>query len=230
MTVLETKTKSHPLKICEYGLADYQKILQLQHQLREKRRNDEIPNTVIILEHHPVITLGARKSANKLLLSLGQLQQKKIDVVKIRRGGGITAHNPGQLVVYPILHLGQLKLGISDYTQFLQKIGVKLLHQLGVRSQMRKGYPGLWADDKKIASIGVRVSKLVTCHGMAVNIQNDLSIFELFVPCGIEGVKVTSVYNETGIQHSMEQVKGILSELFIRHLSSKELAIHENCT
>jgi lipoate-protein ligase B len=164
------------------------------------------------------------------LLSLEQLYKRNIDVVQIRRGGGITAHNPGQLVIYPILHLGQLKLGISDYIQFLQKIGIKLLLQLGIRSQMRKGYPGLWADERKIASIGVRVSKLVTCHGMAINLQNDLSIFDLFVPCGIEGVKVTSVCNEIGTQHSMKQVKGILSELLIQHLSSKELTIHEDCT
>ncbi|MHC4131685.1 MAG: lipoyl(octanoyl) transferase LipB [Planctomycetota bacterium] len=230
MVTLEIKTKSHPLKICYYGISEYREILQLQHQLCEKRRNNEIPNTVLFLEHNPIITLGARKSANKLLLSYDQLQQKNIDVVKIRRGGGITAHNSGQLVVYPILHLGQLKLGISDYTQFLQKIGIKLLLQLGVRSQMRKGYPGLWVDDRKIASIGVRVSKLVTCHGMAINIQNDLSIFEMFVPCGIEGVEITSAYAETGKQYSMKQVKGILSELLIQYLSSKELTVHENCS
>jgi len=228
MTMLETKTKLYPLKICEYGITDYQKILQLQHQLREKRRNDEIPNTILILEHNPVITLGARKSANKLLMDPDQIRQRNLDIVQIRRGGGITAHNPGQVVVYPILHLGQLKIGISDYTQFLQKIGIKLLQQLGVRSQMRKGYPGLWVDERKIASIGVRVSKQVTCHGMAFNIQNDLSIFELFVPCGIEAVEITSVRIETGKEHDIKQVKGILSELLTRHLSSKELTIHED--
>jgi len=230
MTMLEKATKSYPLKICDYGTANYGDILNLQHQLRDKRRSGEIPNTIILVEHPPVITLGARKSANNLLLSLEQLYKRNIDVVQIRRGGGITAHNPGQLVIYPILHLGQLKLGISDYIQFLQKIGIKLLLQLGVRSQMRKGYPGLWADERKIASIGVRVSKLVTCHGMAINLQNDLSIFDLFVPCGIEGVKVTSACNETGIKNPMKQVKGILSELLIQHLSSKELTIHEDCT
>ncbi|MHC4293313.1 MAG: lipoyl(octanoyl) transferase LipB [Planctomycetota bacterium] len=230
MTMLETKTQSHPLKICEYGITDYQKILQLQHQLREQRRNDEIPNTVLILEHNPVITLGARKSANKLLIDPDHIRTGNIDVVQIRRGGGITAHNPGQLVVYPILHLGQLKLGINDYTQFLQKTGIKLLQQLGIRSQMRKGCPGLWVDERKIASIGVRVSKLVTCHGMAINIQNDLSIFELFVPCGIEGVEITSVHIETGKEYDMKHVKSLLSELLTRHLSSKELTVHESCS
>jgi lipoate-protein ligase B len=230
MNALETKTKLYPLKICEYSITDYQKILQMQHQLREKRRKDEISNTVLILEHHPVITFGARKSANKLLMDPDHIRQRNIDIVEIRRGGGITAHNPGQLIIYPILHLGQLKLGINDYTKFLQKIGIKLLHQLGIRSQMRKGYPGLWVDERKIASIGVRVSKLVTCHGMAVNIKNDLSIFELFVPCGIEGVEITSVHIETGKEYDMKKVKGLLSELLIQHLSSKELTVHEDCS
>jgi lipoate-protein ligase B len=228
--MLETKTKLYPLKIYDHGITDYRDILKLQHQLRDKRRNNEISNTVMLLEHLPVITLGARKSANKLLLSPDELHERNIEAVKIRRGGGITAHNPGQLVIYPIVHLGQLKLGISEYIQLLQKIGIKLLRKLGVQSQMRKGYPGLWVDEKKIASIGVRVSKLVTCHGMAINIKNDLGIFDLFVPCGIEGVQITSVYSETGKEYSMQKVKSILTELLIEHLSDKESAVYESYT
>jgi lipoate-protein ligase B len=223
-----TKTQLMPLRIYDCGTAEYRKILDLQHQLRDKRRYDQIPNTVLLVEHPPVITLGARKSVNKLLLSLEQLHQRNIDVVEIRRGGGITAHNPGQLVVYPILHLGRLKLGISEYIQALQKIGIKLLRQLGIRSQMRKGYPGLWVDGKKIASLGLRVSKRVTSHGMAINIQNDLGIFDLFVPCGLEGLEMTSAYKQTGENFDIKHVKNILSELLIRHLSSKELTVHEN--
>ena len=205
--------------IIDCGLADYREVLQLQHRLREKRRRGEISNTVLIVEHFPVITLGARQSANKLLVRTEDLAQKHIDVVDIRRGGGTTAHNPGQLVFYPILHLQQLNLGISEYIRELESIGLELLEQLGVHAERRKGFPGLWIGTKKIASIGVRVSKFITFHGMAINIQNDLSIFELITPCGLDGVEMTSVLNETGKRHSMSQVKERLSQLLTRHFS-----------
>ena len=212
-------TKNRSLHICDYGLADYRDVLQLQHQLREKRRNGKIPNTVLIVEHPSVITLGARQSANKLRAGREDLAQRHIDVVNIRRGGGTTAHNPGQLVFYPILHLQDLALGISEYIRELEAIGAELLEQLGIHSARRKGFPGLWVGTRKIASIGVRVSKFVTYHGMAINIQNDLSIFDFIAPCGLDNVEMTSVLKETGKRHSMSQIKEKLSQLLIRHFS-----------
>ncbi len=154
------------------------------------------------------------------------MAQRHIDVVDIRRGGGTTAHNPGQLVFYPILNLRQFnpclpagKVGISEYIRELESIGVELLEQLGVHAERQKGYPGLWVGTKKIASIGVRVSKFITYHGMAINIQNDLSIFEFITPCGLDGVEMTSVLKETGKRCSISQVKEGLSQLLIRHFS-----------
>ncbi|MBA7478987.1 Octanoyltransferase [subsurface metagenome] len=217
MKSVAEKTKNCSLRICDCGLADYREVLQQQHELRDKRRRGEIPDTVLITEHPAVITLGARQSANKLLTSREYLAQKQIDIVDIRRGGGTTAHNPGQLVFYPILHLQGLDLGISEYIRELEAIGAELLQQLGVRSRRRKGLPGLWVDNRKIASIGARVSKFVTCHGMAINIQNDLSIFDYIVPCGLDGVEMTSVLKETGRQNSVTHVKEKLSQLLIRH-------------
>jgi len=216
--ICESKIESS-LRIIDCGLANYQEVLQLQQRLREKRHRDEITNTVLIVEHHAVITLGARQSANKVLASKEDLAQRHINVVDIRRGGGTTAHNPGQLVFYPILNLQQLNLGISEYIRELESIGVELLEQLGVHAERQKGFPGLWIGTKKIASIGVRVSKFVTFHGMAINIQNDLSIFDLITPCGLNGVEMTSVLKETGRHHSMSQVKERLSQLLIRHFS-----------
>jgi len=200
-------------------LADYKKVLQLQNQLSQKRKHDEIPNTVLIVEHPAVITLGARQSANILLAGREDLAQKHIDVVDIRRGGGTTAHNPGQLVFYPILNLQELNLGISEYIRELESIGAELLEQLGVQAERRKGFPGLWVGAKKIASIGVRVSRFITYHGMAINIQNDLSIFDFITPCGLNDVEMTSVLKETGKHHSMSQTKERLSQLLIRHFS-----------
>jgi lipoate-protein ligase B len=226
-------TINQSLQIIDYGIADYREILQTQHELRDQRREGKIPNTVLIVEHHPVITLGARQSANKLLASKDDLEKQHIDVVDIRRGGGTTAHNPGQLVFYPILHLQQLGLGITEYIRKLETIGIELLAQIGVQADRRKGFPGLWVLHEKskienrkskiykIASIGVRVSKSITYHGMAINIQNDLSIFDLLVPCGLDEIEMTSVLKETGMRHPMDKIKNSLAQLIKRHLGMK---------
>ncbi len=213
------QNKNDFLQVIDCGLADYREVLQTQHELRDKRREGKISNTILIVEHPTVITLGARQNANKLLYNKEDLAQRHIDVVDIRRGGGATAHNPGQLVFYPIINLQELGLGITEYIRKLETIGIELLQQLGVHSQRRKGFPGLWVGEKKIASIGVRVSKLVTYHGMAINIQNDLSIFDLFIPCGLDGVEITSVLKETGKYNSISELKQSLSKLLKKHFS-----------
>jgi lipoate-protein ligase B len=206
------------LTIRDCGLAEYREVLALQQDLQEQRRSGRIGDTVLIVEHPPVITLGARKSANKLLVSPEELAPRGIDVVEIRRGGGTTAHNPGQLVFYPILHLQELRLDINRYVRTLEAIGIELLAGLGVRSGRHKGFPGLWVGERKIASIGVRVSRFVTCHGMALNIQNDLGIFDFMIPCGLDGVQMTSAQKETGRVHDMEQIKTSLGELLARYV------------
>jgi lipoate-protein ligase B len=208
------------IQIRDCGLADYHQILQMQQLLREKRQQNEIPNTVLIVEHPAVITLGARQSSNKLLVNREVLAQKHIDVVDVRRGGGTSAHNPGQLVFYPILNLQKTGLGINEYIRELEAIGAELLDQLDVHSTRRKGAPGLWIGERKIASIGVRVSRCITYHGMAINIHNDLSIFDFIVPCGLDNVEMTSVLKETGKHHSMNQIKKKLAELLTEHFSS----------
>ena len=220
MSALAGRDKEHSLRIKDCGLADYRQILQQQHELRDKRHRCEIPDIILITEHPPVITLGARQSANKLQVSRESLTKQGIDVVDIRRGGGTTAHNPGQLIFYPILNLQDLGLGVSEYIRKLEAIGIELLKEYGVQSMRRKGMPGIWVDNRKISSIGVRVSKFVTYHGMAINIQNDLSIFEFITPCGLNGVEMTSVLKETGRHHSISQVKENLAELLKDHFLS----------
>ncbi|MGD0078019.1 MAG: lipoyl synthase [Sedimentisphaerales bacterium] len=209
------------LHIRDCGLADYREMLELQQQLVEQRRRGEIGDTVLIVEHPPAITLGVRQSANKLLAERKKLTAKGIDVVEIRRGGGATAHNPGQIVFYPILNLQELRLGVSEYIRTLEQTGIELLEKLGVKSERRKGFPGLWVNDKKIASIGVRVSRQITHHGMAININNDLGIFDYIVPCGLEGVEMTSVLKETGKKQPMVDVKNHLSQLLTRYFAPR---------
>jgi lipoate-protein ligase B len=206
------------LRIRDCGLAEYRGVLDLQHQLQEQRREGRIGDTVLVVEHPPVVTLGARQNANRLLVSGEELTRRGVDLVEIRRGGGATAHNPGQLVFYPILHLQELRLDITQYIRRLEAIGMELLAGLGVEGGRRKGFPGLWVGAKKIASIGVRVSRCVTCHGMAINIQNDLSIFDLMVPCGLDGVEMTSVQKETGQAYDMQQIKIQLTRLLVRYV------------
>lgn len=218
---------TNPLEIRDCGLMPYRDALDLQYKLVEQKRNGRIPNTVLVVEHPAVITLGARQSANKLLADRDYLAKKEIDLVDIRRGGGTTAHNPGQLVFYPILNLRNPPLGINEYIRQLEAVGMELLQQLNVTSHRRSGFPGLWVGQRKIASIGVRVSKFITYHGMAININNDLSIFELFVPCGLEGVEMTSVLRETGKQHSMTRIKEKLAGALVSHFSSGESVEYE---
>ncbi len=208
---METKTKQLHIRDC--GVMRYADVLDLQMDLCLQRQQDKIENTVLIVEHPAVITLGARKSENKLLTDEDVIRSEGIEVVRVGRGGGTTAHNPGQLVVYPIIKLKSLKLDVNSYIHSLEEIGIELLESLGVESSRRKGYPGLWIGETKIASIGVQLKKWVSFHGLAVNINNDLTIFEQIVPCGIDGVVITSVQKETGKAADMDAVKDKLTML-----------------
>jgi lipoate-protein ligase B len=120
---------------------------------------------VLIVEHPAVISLGARKSENKLLADEGLIREQGIELVRVGRGGGTTAHNPGQLVFYPIIKLKSLKLDVTEYIRSLEQVGIELLQWIGVQSGRRKGFPGLWIGQKKIASIGVQLKKWVSFHG-----------------------------------------------------------------
>ncbi|MHC4216218.1 MAG: lipoyl(octanoyl) transferase LipB [Planctomycetota bacterium] len=209
------------LDIRDCGLMAYREALDLQHKLVDQRTKDEISNTVLILEHRPVITLGVRKDLNKLLVAEGILEQRGIELATVRRGGGCTAHNPGQVVLYPIIKLSSLGLGVNDYIRGLEAIGLELLEHLGVEAQRLKGQPGLWTSGNKIGSIGVRITKGVTFHGMAINIRNDLSIFEVIVPCGLKGVRITSVLKQADKDPSMAQAKQRLAGLCLKHLTGQ---------
>ena len=206
-------------KIIDCGITDFSCTLKQQQQYVSQRREHKIPDTVLILEHNPVITLGARQSANILMTDPCTLTQQGIDLIQIRRGGGITAHNPGQIVFYPILNLKALNLDITEYIRTLERIGIELLQGLSVNAAQKKGFPGLWVGTRKIASIGVRVSRQITFHGMAINIQNNLHIFDYFVPCGLNGVEMTSVKKETDQEYSMTDIKKQLTNIIKRHLS-----------
>ncbi len=226
---IHPKTFNQTLHIRRCGIIPFHEALELQHHLVDCRRRKKIPDTVLILQHPPVITLGARKAANMLMTHPDILKKKNIEVITIRRGGGATVHNPGQLVFYPVLDLRSLGLGISDYVRKLEKIGCQLLARFGVRTSTRKGFPGLWLKNAKIASIGVRVSKFITYHGMAINIHNDLSLFGHIVPCGIANIQITSVYEQTKRKIAIQKAEQILTALLRRHFRHRKSDDYEKC-
>lgn len=209
----DIRAEKGPLDLIDCGLMCYRECLELQKQTLEKRAAGQTCNTVFLVEHEPVITLGAHQSENKLLVDEQQLQNDHVELVPIRRGGGSTAHNKGQLVIYPIVGLRNLKIGINEYIRELETLGMLILERLGVESERVKGLPGLWVGEDKIASIGVKVSRGVTYHGIAINIYNDLSIFDMIVPCGLDGVIMTSVSKLGGKVISFEEVKKMAAEI-----------------
>jgi lipoyl(octanoyl) transferase len=195
------------IEIRDCGLMPYREALALQQDLCRQRQVDQIGNVALLVEHPAVITLGVRQKDNRLLTDESQLSRRGIEVVAIRRGGAATAHNPGQIVCYPIVKLKEIGLGVTDFVHRLEDAGIELLRRFGLESGTRKGYPGIWVSDRKIGSIGVQVQKWVTIHGIAINICNNLSIFEAIVPCGLEGVMMTSLEKETGRIENMAKVK-----------------------
>jgi lipoate-protein ligase B len=206
-------TTQVPLTLRDCGQMPYAQALALQMELCAARQADAIANTVLIVEHPPVITLGARKSENKLKTDESAILASGVELVPVGRGGGTTAHSPGQLVFYPVIKLRTLGLGVNEYVRGLEAIGIDLLAGFGVRSERRKGLPGLWVGEKKIASIGVQIKKWVTFHGMAINLNNDLALFDHIVPCGLDGVQMTSAQNELNRPVNMQEAKTRLAHL-----------------
>ncbi len=189
------------------GLIPYGEALSLQRELHDRVARGELPSLILFLEHPPAITLGLNTKQNKLLFSAEELSERGIEVVSIRRGGGATAHNPGQLVIYPILHLPTYRFRVAPFVHYLEQIGIDLLAQCSLKSERIARYPGLWVEGRKIASVGVQLSHSVSMHGIAINIANDLTLFDAMVPCGIDGVEMTSVKKEKGNVLSMDILK-----------------------
>jgi lipoate-protein ligase B len=182
-----------PLEVLSPGRLDYREALARQSAVAEALKAGEGTDTVFLLEHPPVITLGANKKLNQVLAV-----PPGVDVVQIDRGGGATGHEPGQLVVYPVVHLRRRGLGVKAFVLRILDAGAALLRELGVPAEPRLDPLGLWVADRKIASMGIHISRFVTTHGLAINLINDLSLFSAMVPCGLPDVRMTSAALELG--------------------------------
>jgi lipoate-protein ligase B len=186
------------LWVCHLGTVEYREALALQERLRAARQRDAVPDLLLTLEHWPVYTRGRRSGAGELPMGEDWYRLQGIDVVETDRGGKVTYHGPGQLVGYPILRVDD----VVEYVRTLERALVTALAQEGITARARfddgPDFTGVWVDERKIASIGVHVQRGVTTHGFAVNVENDLQPFSWIVPCGLEGVQMTSVIKETG--------------------------------
>jgi len=196
------------VEVIDLGLIDYKKAYDYQIELVEKRRNNLIKDTLVILEHYPVITMG-RSAKKENLLS----QIEGVPVFSVDRGGDITAHFPGQVVVYPIIDLKTRGRDVHKYLRDLEQVVINFLGIYGIKGARKNGFTGVYVNDEKICSIGIGVKNWITFHGFALNVGSDLSIFDAMVPCGIKGIRMTSMEKLLGINMDRSEVHNKMSHL-----------------
>lgn len=204
----------------DLGLKDYQQCWVFQEKLVKRRIYSQMEDSLILVEHFPVITLGRQGNEEDILASPEFLRQKKISLFHINRGGRVTFHGPGQLVVYPILDLSLDQKDIHQYIRNLEIVVIKSLGKLGIEGRSISGHTGVWVGKKKIASIGIGVKRWITYHGLSLNVNIDLSYFSLINPCGLYENDMTSLAEILGLEVKMDSVKNLFvnsfCEVFLR--------------
>ena len=205
------------------GRVAYQDAWQLQQRIAQRVRNGADP-TIILLEHPPTYTLGVRGKPEHLLLGEAALRSRGAELHRTDRGGDVTFHGPGQLVAYPIVNIRSYGYGPSTYVRMLEATLIDVLAHFGITAARSERNPGVWVDDAKIAAIGVRVSRGVTTHGFALNVNTDLGYFQHIIPCGLVGTDVTSMQRIAGTTFDMREVEDETAAAFARHF---DLAIEE---
>jgi lipoyl(octanoyl) transferase len=205
--------------IVRSGLVPYEEALGLQRRVEAARQADRIPDVLLLLEHPPVYTKGRRTQPGELGMGEDWYRMQGIEICETDRGGAVTYHGPGQLVGYPIVSLEPYGGNVHEYVRRLERLMIDSLASYGIDAGVIDGLTGVWVgggppEGRKIGSIGVHVSRGVTTHGFAVNVNNDLQPFEWVVPCGIEGVRMTSLCREHGAEVDMEAYMKVVSERF----------------
>lgn len=217
--------QSFGMEVIEMGTTPYLKALEVQNDLLEKRIDGEIPDTLLVLEHAPVVTLG-RLAGEESALDRSYFQRNEIPVVRTVRGGRNTYHAPGQLVLYPMIDLGRKRKNIALYIDFLERTVAASLEALGVPAEENLERRGVWVGGKKIAFIGIAVKKWVTYHGISININNGLEPFRRMHPCGESDICVTSASEVLGRTLDMSDVRKIFIEQFLSSFE-KEYTLEE---
>jgi lipoyl(octanoyl) transferase len=210
------------LWVCELGVVPYLEALRLQEALRSARQAGEVPDTLLLLEHPPVFTRGRRSAPEELPLVERRIRGVGIEIVDVDRGGRVTYHGPGQLVGYPIMRIGD----VIGHLRMLEGAIVAALRSEGVACRGGGDRPtGVWTQNRKIASLGIHVSRRVTTHGFAVNVDNDLEPFGWIVPCGMPDVEMTSVARETGRAGSLERLRRTVAAEVARASGRRAFAV-----
>ena len=210
------------LVVRRLGLVGYGDALKMQRELVEERRAGRVPDLLLLLQHPHVLTLGVRRDGGRshVLATPGRLEELGVEVFETGRGGDVTYHGPGQVVGYPILDLRPDRCDVHRYVRDLEEVMIRVTAGYGVASGRVAGLTGAWAGAEKIGAIGVRISRWITSHGFAYNVNTDLSFFNLIVPCGIADRGVTSLARLLGHPVTHEQVEdafvGHFSEVFAR--------------
>jgi lipoyl(octanoyl) transferase len=205
-----------PLQVRRLGVVPYAEGLALQQELVAARKADRIPDQLLLLEHPPVITLGAkvRDDRSHVLASEQALDEAGVELFEAGRGGDVTYHGPGQLVGYPIIDLRPDRCDIHRYVRDLEEVMIVTAGAFGVRADRVQGLTGAWVGQDKLAAIGVRISRWITSHGFAFNVATDLSHFSLIVPCGIQDRGVTSLGRLLGQPPPMSSVEDAVIQAF----------------
>ena len=204
------KTQTDQILVQNIGRKSYKAVWDLKKEMQQQRIKGEIDDTLILVEHDPVYTLGKNANEDHLL----QSRDESIDVFNIERGGDITFHGPGQLVVYPILDLSNYKKSVSWYMRTLEQVLIDTLIEFKIIAQRNEGLTGVWVGDEKIAALGVRISRWVTMHGFSLNVNPDLSFYDGIIPCGIFDHGVTSMEQLLGETQNNDNVKNMVIEKF----------------
>jgi lipoyl(octanoyl) transferase len=190
---------SHRLRVADLGPRPYEEVLELQRRLcRERMAGEQQDDLLLLVEHEPVVTLGRGTRPSSVRLTPGDFAARGVTLVEVERGGDATFHGPGQVVGYPVLDLREHREDLHWYLRQLEGVLIAALAELGVPAERNPGLTGVWTRGRKIASIGIHVKQWVTFHGFALNVTTDLRGFDLIVPCGIDGVVMTSVAAELG--------------------------------
>jgi len=181
------------LEVLDLGRCLYGKAWDIQKELHRKRVEGSIPDTLVLVEHPHVYTLGKHANAQHLIASQEYLKTRGIEIFQVDRGGDITYHGPGQLVAYPIFNLKEHRESIAWYVDRVEEVLIRTLKTYGIESGRVHGLTGVWVGDRKIAAIGMRVSRWVTMHGFALNVSTDLSLYDGIIPCGIVSKGITRI-------------------------------------
>lgn len=203
------------LEVRDLGVLGYADALALQEDAVRRRRAGEIPDTLFLVEHPHVITLGSSAQPEHVLVNDEERARRGIELFDTGRGGDVTYHGPGQLVAYPILDLKPHRKDLHRYLRDLEGVVMRVVKRYGIPAERSEGQTGVWTTGGKIAAIGVRVSSgWITSHGLALNVRTDLSYFGTIVPCGIADRDVTSLARELGREVPMHEVRAALVEVF----------------